>query len=227
MRSRKKTIVVTGASSGVGLDICRHFEKIGWNVIGLARRVAALKVGKVKFIQADGRTLDFYNKIRHADIGNVDVLVNNAGVFLKSSMMGDIALASSDVDNVIDTNLKGTIYATMACLKVMKPGARIINIGSVAGTHGIPYQALYCASKYGVNGFFESLQHELLPRGILLTTICPGGINTPLWDKNKYKGDRNKLLRAGDITSIVDYIAVLPPHVVFKNATLYPSNEIH
>ena len=223
MRRIKKTVVVTGASSGIGLALCRHFEALGWNVIGLARRVAALKVGKARFIRADGRTLDFYTKIRAATL-DVDVLVNNAGVFF-SGTIGEVGVP--DVDNVIDTNLKGTIYATMAVLKVMKPSARIINIGSVAGTHGIQNQSLYCASKYGVAGFFESLQHELLERGVLLTTINPGGVDTPLWQKNKYHGNKKWLLRDTDIVKLVDYVVHLPPNVIFKNAILHPLSEIH
>lgn len=223
MRGRRKTIVITGATSGVGLDLCRHFDKKGWHVIGLGRRVASMKVGNVEFIRADASTLEFYTKIRCCG-PQIDVLVNSAAIFTRNKI-GDVS--ALDINRLVDTNLKGSIYATMACLKIMKPGSRIINISSVAGTHGIKEQSIYSATKYGINGFFESLQQELLPRGILLSTINPGGIDTPLWDKHKYKGDRKKLLKVGDITSLVDYISGLPPHVVFKTATIYPTNEIH
>ena len=223
MSDRKKTIVVTGASRGVGLDLCRYFDMKGWRVIGLARRVSALKEGDVKFIKADGSTLDFYTKIP-SDIV-VDLLVNNAGVFSSLPLAEE---TDEGVNKIIDTNLKGTIYATMACLKVMQPGARIINISSVAALHGIKNQALYSASKAGINGFFESLQHELLPKGILLSTINPGGIDSTLWNAdNPYQGGKGALLQTGDIVSLVDYISDLPPNVVFKNATIYPINEKH
>lgn len=223
MRGSRKVIIVTGASSGVGLDLCRHFDKKGWRVIGLGRRVAAMKVGKVEFIKADASTLEFFTKIRAYTL-TADVLVNCAAIFTRNKI-GDVS--ALDINRLVDTNLKGTIYATMACLKFMKAGNRIINISSVSATHGIEGQSIYSSTKAGINGFFESLQVELLPRGILLTTVNAGGINTTLWDKHKYKGNRKKLLKTSDIVSLVDYIAALPPYVVLKAVTLYPSNEIH
>lgn len=218
----KKTIVITGASSGVGLDLCRHFDKKGWRVIGLGRRVAALKVGNAEFIQADARAW-VLDHIRHKT-KTIDVLVNAAAIFTSTPLY---KMKHSEIVDMVEVNLLSVILLTRQCLHLMKRGARIVNISSVAGTHGIENQSVYSSTKAGINGFFESLQVELLPRGILLSTINAGGINTPLWDKHKYKGDRKKLLKTSDITSLVDYIAALPPHVVFKNATIYPTNEIH
>lgn len=223
MRSVKKTIIITGATSGVGLALCRHFASKGWRVIGLGRRVDAQKVRGVEFIKANASTLEFYTKIRAYTL-RADVLVNCAGIFSRDEIGNVSAL---DINRLIDTNIKGTIYATMACLKFMKKGNRIINISSISATHGIQNQSIYSATKAGINGFFESLQHELLPHGILLSTINPGGIDTPLWDRHKYKGNRKKLLKTSDIVSLVDYISGLPPHVVLKTVTLYPTNEIH
>lgn len=215
-------MVVTGASSGVGLELCRHFDSIGWDVIGVSRDVRSCSAGKTKFVS--GNVIGwFLDSIKH-HTKKIDVLVNNAAIFDSAPLE---KMSYSSVCNIVDTNLRGTIISTRQCLKLMKSGSRIINIGSVAGTHGIKHQSVYCATKYGINGFFESLQHELLPKGILLSTINPGGINTTLWDKHKYNGDRKKLLKIFDIVSLVDYICTLPKHVVFKNVTLYPSNENH
>ena len=222
MRSGRKTIVITGASSGVGLALCHHFEKIGWHVIGIARDVRSVKIGNAALISANVGGW-FLDSIKY-HTKKIDVLVNNAGLF-ESAPLGKTS--HSSIYNIIHTNLFGTITTTRQCLRLMKSGARIINIGSVAGTHGIKNQSVYCASKYGVNGFFEALQHELLPKKILLTNINPGGINTPLWSKHKYNGDLKRLLKTSDIVSLVDYICTLPKHVVFKNATLYPTNENH
>ena len=220
--NRRKTIVITGASSGVGLDICKHFDSIGWRVIGLGRRVAALKVGKVEFIQADARAWVLYNIMHKTN--TIDVVVNSAAIFTSTPLY---QMKHSEIVNMVEVNLMSVILFTRQCLHLMKKGARIINISSVAGTHGIENQSVYSSTKAGINGFFESLQVELLPRGILLSTINAGGINTPLWDKHKYKGDRKKLLKTSDIVSLVDYIVALPQHVVLKSVTLYPTNEIH
>jgi 3-oxoacyl-[acyl-carrier protein] reductase len=111
----------------------------------------------------------------------------------------------------------------------MKPGARIVNIASVATTHGSAKQAVYCASKFGVDGFAEALNQEVIERGISITTICPGGIDTPLWKPaTPYPGgDVSKLLASGDIADLVEYVANLPERVVLKRLTLFPSNEWH
>jgi len=158
--------------------------------------------------------------------GSIDLLVNNAAIF---QLKPFTEYSLGDVDGIIDTNLKGTIFCSFEALKLMKPGARIVNIASVAATHGIKGQALYCASKYGVDGFAEALNQEVVERGISITTICPGGIDTPLWNpKNPYPGgDVKQLLTSGDVAGLVEYVANLPDRVVLKRLTVFPSNEWH
>ena len=133
----------------------------------------------------------------------------------------------SEIDDIIDTNLKGTIYCTLESIKNMNFG-RIINISSVSGIHGIENQSVYSASKYGVNGFSESLNQEVIKRGISISTICPGGINTPLWNKNNiYPGDTGKILQSLDIVNIMQYIINLPHNVIMKQIIMFPECEWH
>jgi len=133
-----------------------------------------------------------------------------------------------EIDDIIDTNIKGTIFCTLNTLKIMNRG-RIINISSVSGTHGIENQSVYSSTKYALNGFAESLNQELIKKNILISTICPGGINTPLWnDKNQYPGsDVTKILNPNDIVNMIEYIVDLPENVVLKNVTLFPTCEWH
>ncbi len=93
---------------------------------------------------------------------------------------------------------------------------RIINIGSVAGEHGIRNQSIYCASKFGVDGLADAWDQELLGNGIGLPAICPGGINTLLWSpENPYPGgDTLQLLSDYDIAKFVEYIDAQPTNVV-------------
>jgi NADP-dependent 3-hydroxy acid dehydrogenase YdfG len=205
-----KTVVITGSTGGVGRALVNLFSNKRWNVIELG--------GK--------RNIDIKNyeqvKRKFSEISKVDLLINNAAIF-KSEYLSNCS--EIDVDNIIDTNLKGIIYCTMECLKLMNTG-RIINISSVAGLHGIPKQSLYCASKHGMNGFFDALGKE--NKNILISTINPGGIDTPLWNSdNPYGGDTDKLLKPDDIANLVNYISELPDNVVFKEATLFPKNEEH
>jgi short-subunit dehydrogenase len=105
-----------------------------------------------------------------------------------------------------------------------------VNIGSVSGLHGIRHQAVYSASKFGLEGFADSLNQELVERGIYLSTINPGGIDTPLWDErsNPYPGDtKDKLLQVGTIVEMVLYVAELPRNVLLKKIVAFPINEWH
>ena len=224
-----KTAVITGTSSGVGKILSYHFKCLNWNVIEISRWPEGSigpGNGKNSLIGLDITNKSISGRLKNIPgLTKIDVLINNAGVFLCKPLK---KCSGADLDNVIDTNLKGTINVTMACLGLMGKGSRIINIGSVAGVHGIKHQALYCASKFGINGFFDSLSHELTPKGILISTINPGGIDTPLWGKkNPYDGDKKKLLKPKDICEVVNYIIKLPPNVVIKNAVIHPINEVH
>ena len=231
-----KTLVVTGASSGVGLEISKLFVNNGWRVIGLARNLANLESIKGELgeqfipLSAD---VSLYDSVKlafdyiHTHFGLIDLLVNNAAVFIMKPFSKSTI---EDIDRIIDVNLKGTLYCTLNALKLIKPNVgRIINIGSVAGEHGIRNQSIYCASKFGVDGFADALNQELLGNGISLSTICPGGINTPLWNpENPYPGgDTSQLLSAYDIAKLVEYIAAQPTNVVLKKIVAFPSNEWH
>lgn len=228
--------VVTGATSGVGRALVEAFVGKGWDVAGLARRgdalgeLAAALGDRFMPVTADVGRADQVERA-FADVrarhGRVDLLVNNAAVF---KMAPFETMTAADVDAIIDTNLKGTILCTMAALPLLTSGsARVVNIGSVAGTHGIRHQALYCASKFGVTGFADALNQELVQRGVTMTTVCPGGIATPLWDPatNPYPGPPGTLLQEGDLVSLVEYIADLPRHVLLKQLILFPTNEWH
>ena len=231
-----KTIVVTGASSGVGLEISRLFVNKGWRVIGLARTLTKLESLKnelgeqFSFFEVDvslsSSVKDAFDNI-YTNIGAIDVLVNNAAVFVMKPFLESTI---EDIDRIVDINLKGTMYCAFYALKMIRPNVgRIINIGSVAGEHGIKNQSIYCASKFGLDGFSEALNQELLVNGISLSTICPGGINTTLWNaENPYPGgDTSQLLSAYDIAKLVDYISVQPSNVILKKIVAFPSNEWH
>jgi NADP-dependent 3-hydroxy acid dehydrogenase YdfG len=236
MNNVLKTIVITGASSGAGLSISKLFISKGWNVIGLARTEAKLQLIRdelglnFNFFVVDISKSDSVKKVFDAicnDFGLIDVLVNNAGVFEMKPFMDS---SIENIDHIIDINLKGTIYCTYNAIKFLKPKlGRVINIGSVAGEHGIKNQSIYSATKFGINGFAESLNQELLDCGISVSNICPGGIDTPLWnEKNQYPGeDKSKILQGNDIANLVEYIVNQPSNVVIKKVVVFPINEWH
>lgn len=223
----KKTLVITGCSSGVGESIAIAFSQLGWNVIGISRDIVKLKaletrLDNFKFLQLD---ISNYSEVEDAfrSIEKIDVLVNNAAIFTAKPFIDCTAI---EINSIIDTNLKGTMFCTLEAIKKIADG-RIINIGSVSGIHGIQNQAIYSASKFGVAGFTESIAQECV-KLVRFTTISPGGIDTPLWnDKNPYHGDKTRLLKPSNIAEAVKYIINLPENIVLKNMTIFPDNEWH
>jgi NADP-dependent 3-hydroxy acid dehydrogenase YdfG len=232
-----KTILVTGATSGLGLAIAQSFVANGWTVIGLGRSHTRLADMQLSLGNA---FIPFAVDISNVDmLGEcfeqillrfpaLDVLVNNAAIF----KLADFDQCTvKDIDQMIDTNLKGPMYCTYFAMKHLKQGSsRIINISSVAGTHGIKRQAIYCASKFGLEGFGQALGQELGDRGISLTTISPGGMDTPLWseDLNPYPGGTTEnLIKPRDIVRLIEEIIGLPSNVTLKNLVVFPSNEWH
>ena len=217
---KNKTILITGGTSGVGKEMVTHFTKLGYDIYALGRNS-----DKVNFpcksvdISNESEIINFIN-----EIDNIDILINNAAIYQRSDYDN---IKQSDINSVIDINLKGSIMVTLHSITKMKRG-RIININSVAGLSGIRNQSLYSASKAGLKVFMDSLSQELIEKGILISNIHPGGINTELWNSgNKYPGDVTKLLDPTDIINTVDYIIGLSDNVVVKDITIFPTNEWH
>ena len=224
----KRNIIITGVSSGVGKETAIRFLQKKWNVIGLSRTNPYISAENFFFILTDLTNINSINKaydIIQEKYEKVDVFVNNAAIF---RMKPFTTFSVEEINDLIDTNFKGAVFCTLNTLKLMTKG-RIINIDSVSGTHGIENQAIYSATKYALNGFYESLSQETIKDNILISTICPGGINTPLWNENnEYPGgNTNKLLNATDIVDLIEYISNLPDHVVLKTLTIFPTNEWH
>jgi len=238
MNSLNKTIIISGVTSGVGRALAIRFHSLGWKVIGLARNEVKLK----ELLNSLGdnftfQVVDLMNKdavaktfrIIESKNENIDILVNNAAVFQSKEFF---KCSLEDIDTIIDTNLKGVMYSTLEAIRVMKKSSsssRIVNIGSVASINGIKNQSIYCASKFGLNGFSEALNQEIIKDNISITTLFPGGIDTPLWNQtNPYPGGSiSDLLQPNDIVNIVELLSTLESRVILKNMTIFPSNEWH
>jgi len=219
-------VVITGATGGVGGSLTKHFLKKKWEVIALIRdknKLSKSYSDNLKYIETDIKNFESVKKA-FSKIDNIDLLINNASVFISKEFKN---CDEADINNIIDTNLKGTMYCTLEALRVMKKG-RIINISSVSGLHGIENQSIYSASKFGLMGFSDSLSQEITRKNILISNICPGGINTPLWNENnKYPGNVNDIIQPDDITKCVEFIYNLPDNMVLKNITTFPKCEWH
>ena len=135
------------------------------------------------------------------------------------------------IDKMVDVNIKGMLYCTRAVLPEMisNKSGHIINISSVGGLHGAPTRSLYNASKHAMVGFGDALAQELIPHNVLLVTLCPGGIATPLWnDKNNpYGGESEKLIKPQDIAELIEYVLKQPKNILFKKLVFFPTSEWH
>ncbi len=191
MRFSGTTVVVTGASRGIGRSIALAFAAEGAKVACVATKVENAQGTVDAIIAAGGEAkpygLDVSDSAAVAevfaqiegDLGIVGVLVNNAGLTRDTLMM---RMKDEDWDRVIDVNLKGAYLTTKAVMKGMMKArtGRIVNISSVVGVHGSAGQVNYSASKAGLLGLTKSVAKELGSRGITCNAIAPGFIETDM-----------------------------------------------
>ena len=173
---KKKTVIITGGNSGIGLSITETFIKAGYFVIVGARRNTNLnkKFGKnILFVKIDVSKESSHNlliKKAKEKTGRLDVYINNAGI---SAWKPISKINKEFINKIINTNLIGTLWGCKAATLMLKKGGSIINISSIAGKRGTSNNSLYCASKFGVNGITQSLSKELGPKGIRVNSVCP------------------------------------------------------
>jgi ketoreductase len=196
MGQDKQTAIVTGATSGMGLEIARQLAERGMNVFICARdhdRLAAtVKELREPGFDVDGQACDVTNSEQVKALvtaavdryGPIDVLVNNAG----RSGGGNTAEITEELWlEVIDTNLNSVFRVTREVLTtgqmLARGRGRVINIASTGGKQGVVFAAPYSASKHGVVGFSKALGLELARTGITVNAVCPGFVETPMAER--------------------------------------------
>lgn len=242
----EKNILITGASSGFGLATARKFAKNGWNIIFCGRREQRIReleeelksMSNIKFL---GLVLDVRNRndvestiasLPRA-FSTLDVLINNAGLAAGLDLFDEAEL--DDWEQMIDTNIKGLLYMSRACLPLLKQSnaPHIINIGSTAAKNIYERGNVYCASKAAVDALSQSMRIDLLKHQIKVTAIHPGAAETE-FSTVRFKGDNNKAsavykgftpLNAEDIADIIYYCATLPKHVCINDLVVTPTMQ--
>lgn len=188
MLLENKTALVTGARQGIGKAIALVLAKEGARVVisdlnledcqkvvteieGLGGKALAVKCDVSQKTEVEALIEQTVAKF-----GGLDILVNNAGIF---PFVPFANMSEADWDKVINVNLKSVFFTSQAAIKVMKPGARIINISSIAGSVAFSGLVHYCTSKGGINSFTRALALELAPQQITVNAIAPGATETP------------------------------------------------
>lgn len=186
-----KVALVTGASSGIGEASAARLASAGYTVYGTSRRGAA--AGKQPFemlpldVTSDASVEAVVNDVLRRS-SRIDLLVNNAGFGV--GLAGDEESSVAQAQSIFDTNFFGTVRMTRAVVPHMRRQGtgRILNIGSGLGLVPMPYMAIYSASKHALEGYSESLDHELRTRGVRVAVIEPGVTKTP-FDANLLEPD--------------------------------------
>ena len=208
-----KTVVITGASSGLGLALTKTFLDKGYRVFGLAKSKLSEEINNSNFkhIFCDVRNYEHLKKAVE-QIKEADILINNAGIILQGEFE---KYTPERIKDVIDTDLTGLILTTHAFLPIIpqKPGSFIINISSTAGVSDKAGETVYRAAKHGVKGFSDSLRLELGKKEIKVVGLYPGGMQTKLFEKSGSKVDLEKFMDPNDIAKSVLYIAEQPDSV--------------
>jgi NAD(P)-dependent dehydrogenase (short-subunit alcohol dehydrogenase family) len=214
MNLKGKSAIVTGGTKGIGRAIAEALVREGVNVCVSSRHeneieaavnsLSGLQGGDVVGAICDVRDHDEVKAlVAHtvAEFGNVDVLINNAGI----GIFGKVEDTSpEDFRAVIETNLFGVFYCCHEVIPEMKKhgGGYIINISSLAGTNAHPKMAAYNASKFGLNGFSEALMQEVRHDGIKVSYIMPGSVNTE-FGGDKPSAEKDWQLQPTDIARVV------------------------
>lgn len=240
------TVLITGASAGIGEATARAFAEAGARLVLTARRRERLEALAAELYDAHGTEchllqLDVRDRdgvaaalgTLPAEWAAIDVLVNNAGLARGTEKVqaGDPA----EWDEVLQTNVNGLLYVTRAVTPGMVERGRghVINLGSVAGHEVYPGGAVYCATKHAVGALTNGLRMDLLGTGIRVSSVDPGMVETE-FSVVRFRGDQQRAdnvyrdmtpLTPGDIADTILWIATRPPHVNVDEVIIKPTDQ--
>ncbi|HEX7334137.1 MAG TPA: SDR family oxidoreductase [Pyrinomonadaceae bacterium] len=234
MDLKTKTAIVTGGTRGIGRAIANELVSAGMAVAITGRDEDVLEktvsqVNRRKSGIAKGYICDVrdYEQVRSvfaaiaADVGGIDVLVNNAGIGLFSPVE---SMNPEDFRAVLETNLFGVFYCCHEAIPLMKQrgGGYIINISSLAGANAHPRMAAYNASKFGLNGFSEALMQEVRHDGIKVSYIMPGSVNTE-FGGDEPSDEKSWQLQPVDVAQVVMDLLAYPDRALPSRVEIRPS----
>jgi NAD(P)-dependent dehydrogenase (short-subunit alcohol dehydrogenase family) len=225
-----KVALVTGASRGIGAAAARALHARGAR-LGLASRSGDdLGIQQAVARPCDVRRPEDLEALA-ADVagrfGGIDILVANAGVGAYGPFLD---LPADQLEEMIDVNVKGTLYAVRAVLPyLLRSGeADIVTLASEAGRRGLPFEAVYCASKFAQVGFTRALDHELRERGVRCSNVCPGGVATDFAMGRGRTPDMPALsgmMTAEDVAEVVAFVITRPRNHRILETAFRPVTE--
>ncbi len=243
---KQMTVLITGASAGIG-EACAHsFAQAGANIILTARRLDRLEklagLLKTEFsvnvlplaldVRNNNKVQQMINSLPES-FKNIDILVNNAGLVLGVEKAHQTP--TTDVDIMVDTNVKGVLHLIRHVVPKMisRNSGHVINISSIAGHEAYPGGSVYCASKHAVDALTKSLRMDVVDTPLRITAISPGLVDTE-FSMVRFRGDAQKAaavykgleaLVAQDIAEAVLFAASRPEHVQIADMIIFPTQQ--
>lgn len=243
---KNKTILITGASSGIGAACAKHFAQRQSRLLLCARSLDALNILASELnekynIDVYVFKLDIRDAIQVSTMFNalpddwkkIDILINNAGLAAGLDHFQDAIV--EDWEDMINTNVKGLLYVTKAVIPQMLTQERghIINLGSVAGHEVYPKGSVYCATKFAVHALTQGLRMDLNGTNIRVSTVDPGAVETN-FSRVRFKGDEERAsavykgmtpLTPDDVAETIVFCATRPLHVNISEVIILPTDQ--
>jgi 3-hydroxy acid dehydrogenase / malonic semialdehyde reductase len=242
----RKIALITGATAGIGYETATLLAQNNYNLILTGRRKVRLESLKTELELTFGckiLLLTFDIRSRKAteaalnsipeDWRAIDVLINNAG--LAAGLGPGNSADVDDWDNMIDTNIKGLLYATRIVTPWMveQQSGHVINISSIAGKESYPNGSVYCGTKHAVAAISRAMRIELMPFGIKVSTIAPGAVDTE-FSLVRFRGDQERAdqvykgfspLQAKDVAETILFVISRPVHVNIDDLLIMPTAQ--
>ncbi|MBQ3865365.1 MAG: SDR family oxidoreductase [Clostridia bacterium] len=222
MELKNKTVVISGADGGMGRVICRSLAEEGARLALCSNRKEGVEALRAELTSAfpgvevlaaeadvtDEKSVAAFMELAGKTFGKLDILLNLAGLSIPTQY--DQAPVDA-YDLMMDVNVKGAFLMSKHFAAFAADPARIVNIGSMAARNTNANAPIYCMAKAAVNKLSEGLLLQLGKKGILVSTVNPGGADTPFWGDRKV--DRTKLMQAADVAEVILFVAHLAPHI--------------
>lgn len=241
MQTNHKLIVITGASSGFGVEMAKEFAKAGYPLLLVARRVEQMEALDLPNTMC--RKVDVTNKeefetaVREAEAvyGPTDLMVNNAGVML----LGDIATQdANEWKRMLDVNVMGVMNGMQIVMTAMKERqcGTIINVSSIAGVQPFGNHGAYCASKYGVTGLTRVARGEMAAHNVRVLSVLPGAVGTELLSHTTDQGIKDGYnewktavgavnITANDVAQTIKFAYEMPQGVSLREIVITDTKQ--
>ena len=212
--------LITGTSSGLGLEMAQYLLEEGYTVIGVSRRESPIDhpdfINICCDIRDEASVEEMYEHVsNHTEV--LDLIVLNAGIFEMAPL---VETSTKEFNDHLQTNVLGAFHILKhASDFLIEDTTHVVTVSSIASKKGLANISAYSASKFALNGMIESLREEWEHLGIRFSTLMPGAILTPIWEESDADLPRDQMLSIEDFLHVFQMVVKSPPHMQFPDLT--------